>query len=117
MVWSHWTTALVSGLLDILEDRLAQIEQDDRPAEEEADESELSPLLVAKVQAGLQLDLGAKDMASLGLSAGNRLDVELVETLGAQYLKLLTATLCDGAEVGESRVRVDKGWSVLRWLL
>ncbi|KAJ9478629.1 hypothetical protein PHBOTO_002120 [Pseudozyma hubeiensis] len=117
MVWSHWTTALVSGLLDILEDRLAQIEQDDDEQVEDGDESGLSQLLVAKVRAGLEIELGAKDMASLGLSAGNKLDVELVETLGSQYLALLTATLCGDAGGGEARVRVNKGWSVFRWLL
>ena len=111
MVWSHWTTALVSGLLDILEDRLAAIEQDDSAAEEEGD---LSQLLLAKVEAGLEIELGPKDMASLGLSAGNRLDVQLVETLGSQYLRLLTVGLCEEAR-GEAKVRVYKGW--FGWLL
>ncbi|TKY87679.1 hypothetical protein EX895_003260 [Sporisorium graminicola] len=118
MVWSHWTTALVSGLLDILEDRLAQIEQDeqDRLEADEGQEEDASQLLIAKVEAGLEIELGPRDMASLGLSAGNRLDVELVEVLGSQYLGLLTATVCEGTR-GTARVRVSKGWSVFRWLL
>ncbi|KIS66128.1 uncharacterized protein UMAG_11025 [Mycosarcoma maydis] len=119
MVWSHWTTALISGLLDVLEDRLAQIEQEDVQGQEDSDgdESEISQLLVAKVQAGLQIELDAKDMASLGLSAGNKLDVELVETLGSQYLRLLTSTLCDDANGAQARVKVYKGWPMFRWLL
>ncbi|EST05727.1 Protein of unknown function DUF2347 [Kalmanozyma brasiliensis GHG001] len=102
MVWSHWTSALVSGLLDVLEDRLAGLEQED---ETEA--------LITKFRAGLEVSLGAKDMASLGLSAGNALDVALVETLGGLVLNALTETLGEG----EARVCVDKGWSVFRWLL
>ncbi|CBQ70912.1 conserved hypothetical protein [Sporisorium reilianum SRZ2] len=115
MVWSHWTTALVSGLLDILEDRLAQIDQDDE-ASLDGGEDDVSQLLVAKVEAGLEVELGPKDMASLGLSAGNALDVQLVEALGSQYLALLTATVCEGVR-GTASVRVSKGWSVFRWLL
>lgn len=112
MVWSHWTTALVSGLLDVLEDRLAQIEQED---EEAAGEGELSQLLVKKVEEGLVVSLGPADMASLGLSAGNKLDVELVETLGGKYLQLLISGICESEK--EAVVRVDKGWSLFRWLL
>ncbi|SPO25229.1 uncharacterized protein UTRI_02657_B [Ustilago trichophora] len=114
MVWSHWTTALVSGLLDILEDRLAQIEADDE--EEVTEEGDVSQLLVAKVTEGLEVKLGQADMASLGLSAGSRLDVDLVETLGSQFLGLLTSSICmSGGE--ESRVVVRRGWGMFRWLL
>ncbi|SPO44581.1 uncharacterized protein PSANT_02266 [Moesziomyces antarcticus] len=113
MVWSHWTAALVSGLLDILEDRLAQIEQeDDASLSEEAD---VSALLISRVAEGLEMSLGPADMASLGLSAGNQLDVQLVESLGSTCLQLLTSSICDG--VCQPRVKVDRGWSLFRWIL
>ena len=116
MVWSHWTTALVSGLLDILEDRLAQIEQDDD--ESLNDPADVSQLLLARVSDGLELQLGQTDMASLGLSAGNRLDVQLVETLGSAYLQLLTSSIGARSDSGnEPRVTVKQGWGVFRWLL
>lgn len=116
MVWSHWTTALISGLLDILEDRLAQIEQDDDQSLSE--EGDVSQLLLSKVANGLLVELGPADMASLGLSAGNKVDVELVETIGSQYLQLLTSFICDVSdEEREPRVIVSKGWSMFRWLL
>lgn len=113
MVWSHWTTALVSGLLNILEDRLVQIEQDDD--ESVTEEGDVSQLLTSRLKDGLQVGLGQTDMASLGLSAGNRLDVELVEKLGSQYLQLLTSAICVSDQ--EPRVVVNKGWSIFRWLL
>lgn len=115
MVWSHWTTALISGLLDILEDRLAQIEQDD---DQSLSEGDVSQLLLSKVADGLLVELGPADMASLGLSAGNKVDVELVETIGSQYLQLLTSFICDVSDKErEPKVVVNKGWSMFRWLL
>jgi len=99
--------------LDILEDRLAQIEQEDE--ESAGDEGEVSQLLVRRVEEGLELALGPADMASLGLSAGNRLDVELVEVMGSRYLQLLTSSVCESGH--EARVVVNKGWSLFRWLL
>ncbi len=68
MVWSHWTTALISGLLDILEDRLAQIESEDADATSigtGGGEEDVSQLLISRVAAGLELSLGQADMASL----------------------------------------------------
>ncbi|SAM64418.1 uncharacterized protein UBRO_08369 [Ustilago bromivora] len=116
MVWSHWTTALISGLLDILEDRLAQIEQD--YVQSLSEEGDVSQLLFSKVADGLVVELGQADMASLGLSAGNKLDVELVETIGSQYLLLLTSFICDVSDKErEPKVVVNKGWSMFRWLL
>lgn len=129
MVWSHWTTALISGLLDILEDRLAQIESEDpnaRVGDGGEEDGDVSQLLIAKVTQGLELHLGQTDMASLGLSAGNQVDVRLVEILGGVYLKLLTSSIVqyqmhgeeeDAAAAGEAKVKVKSGWGLFRWLL
>jgi hypothetical protein len=104
MVWSHWTRALVAELVDLLEDRLAQ------HADGADTASDSSAALVPDV--AVVLVVQPADMAALGLSAGSRLDVELVETLGACYLARLV-------DVPPARVavRVNKGWSLLRWLL
>ncbi|PWY99078.1 hypothetical protein BCV70DRAFT_201298 [Testicularia cyperi] len=110
MVWSHWTTALIFGLLDILEDRLTQVaDVAEADAHSDADSAELIPPDLSSVE----LVLKPADMASLGLSAGNPVDVELVEVLGSQYLNLLVSEHAQGA----AAVRVDKGWAILRWLL
>ncbi|SNX83683.1 uncharacterized protein MEPE_02390 [Melanopsichium pennsylvanicum] len=118
MVWSHWTTALVCGVLDILEDRLAQmeIEEDGDETSVDSEEVDLSALLVTKLSRGLVLELAHQDMASLGLSVGNKVDVEVVECLGSTCLNLLTSSICQGKDK-EPKVVVRRGWSLFRWLL
>lgn len=109
MVWSHWTVALVSGLLEILEDRLAQIEADGEQGEGEEE------ALISKVKSGLEVQLGPADMASLGLSAANPLDAQLVQSLGASCLQLLTLSVCHTD--AHHTVTVNKGCRLFRWLL
>ncbi|EPQ29857.1 uncharacterized protein PFL1_02530 [Pseudozyma flocculosa PF-1] len=138
-VWGRWTRALVQGLVEILREERDQALDGAGSGASDGEAQETRRLLEVDGDGGgggggsgsgavvLTVRIGTKEMASLGLSAGNDGDVELVQSLALRVLDKLDRSSERGGRPASSRhqqqrrvtwrVEVDKVWPILRWFL